>query len=180
MHAQRSAGSFYGTLVAAAFLTFVFHEAAHWSAGTLLGYDMTVGLNHAVPRAGEYRSTRDAFLVDAAGPAFTVLQAILAFALIRCRDFAPAYPVLFVACMMRFAAMVVGVAHPNDEARMSAALGWNPWMLPGLVVTGLLALTWLGSRRLAIGWRRNVTSYLICSAVFALVVWLDAYLRPSA
>lgn len=174
MHRKSSGGQFYGTLIAATLLGFVFHEAAHWSAGRLLGYDMVASLNRAAIRSGGYDSAADEFLVDAAGPAFTILQALVAVILIRRRKLELAYPVLFVAFMMRFAAMVVSVSNPNDEARMSVQLGWNMWVLPGLVAAGLFALTWAGSRQLGIGWKRNTASYLLCSVVLALVVWLDA------
>jgi hypothetical protein len=160
-------------LLAASILTFVLHELAHWSAGELLGYDMRMSLNAAEPRSGDFDSARHGFLVAAAGPAFTALQALAAFVLIRRKGLLLAYPVLFGACFMRFAALVVSVSHPNDEARMSMHLGWNMWALPVLMVACLSALTWAGSRRLSVGWRANLASYLICSAVSASIVLAD-------
>jgi hypothetical protein len=167
---------FYWTLVAVLFLSFVLHELAHWSVGEWLGYDMRMSLNHAAPRGGVFDSPRDAFLVTCAGPAFTVLQALVALLLIRRSGWLLAYPVLFAGFFMRFAALVVSVANPNDEARMSVHLGWNMWVLPALVVASLLALTFAGSRRLRLGWKTNLASYLISSAVFALIVFADARL----
>ena len=64
--------------------------------------------------------------------------------------------------------------HPNDEARMSLALGWNMWVLPGLVVAFLFVLTWSASRRLRIGWKANIAAYVLCSVAFAAIVFLDA------
>ena len=170
----RIGASFYWTLLAVVPLSFVLHELAHWSAGELLGNDMVASLNHAYPRSGAYRSPGDAFIVDAAGPAFTLLQAMVAFALIRGRALLLAYPVLFVACFMRMAATFVSLFNPNDEARMSVLLGWNMWVLPLLVVLSLLVLTLAASRSLRIGWKANAVSYLICSAIVALIVLADA------
>lgn len=165
--------SFYAIVLAATVLTFLVHEAAHWLMGTGLGYSMTMSLNGATP-AGGFRNATEAFWVTSAGPAVTVLQALVAFWFVRGRGSLPAYAFLFVAWFMRFAAMAVSVMHPNDEARMSLALGWGMWLLPALVVAGLLVLTWLGSRRLKLGWRTNVACYLLCSAAFAAIVFLDA------
>jgi hypothetical protein len=155
-------------------LTFVLHEAAHWAMGVALGHDMVVGLNGAGTRATTGVSARDAFLISAAGPFVTIVQALVAFQLARSRASTPAYAVLFAACFMRFAAAVVSIAHPNDEARLSLALGWGMWTVPTLVVAGLLALTWSASRRLGIGWRTNALLYLTASVVVAALVALAA------
>jgi hypothetical protein len=154
-------------------LTFVVHEAAHWAMGVALGHEMVVGLNGAGTRAGG-ASARDAFLISAAGPFVTIVQALAAFQWLRSRASTLAYAMLFAACFMRFAAAVVSVAHPNDEARLSLALDLGTWTVPALVVGGLFALTWAGSRRLGIGWRMNVALYLAASVAVAALVALAA------
>lgn len=154
-------------------LTFVVHEAAHWAMGVALGHEMRVGLNGATAVGGG-ASARDAFLISAAGPFVTIVQALVAFQLVRSRASTLAYAMLFAACFMRFAAAVVSVAHPNDEARLSLALGWGPWTVPALVVAGLLALTWSAGTRLRIGWRMNALLYLTASVVVAALVALAA------
>jgi hypothetical protein len=102
------------------------------------------------------------------------LQAVLAFWWLRARDSSAAYAMLFVAWFMRFAAMMVSLMHPNDEARISVFLGLGQWTLPALVVLSLLALLWSANRSLAIGWKVNLGSYALCSVAFALLVMLDA------
>ena len=84
------------------------------------------------------------------------------------------YPFLFAAWFMRFAATFVSVFHPNDEARLSLQLGWNMWLLPGLVVVALLWLTWKGAQRLRLGWKINAACYVLCSVLFAAIVFGDA------
>jgi len=174
MATARVGGTFYLTLLVAVLLTFLVHEAAHWLAGVALGYDMVASLNGAAPRGGSFLVGRDEFLLTAAGPLITVVQALLAFHLVRSRKLLPAYAFLFVAWFMRFAAAFVSLMHPNDEARMSLALGWGFWTLPAVVVLALLALTWMASRQLRLGWKTNAASYLLCSVAFAAVVFLDA------
>ena len=174
MDSTRVSWSFYATLLVAAVLTFLLHEAAHWLGGLALGYDMVMSLNGASPRSGGFLSERDAFVVSGAGPLLTVAQGLVAFVLVKSRAVLSAYPFLFVAWFMRLAAAFVSTMHPNDEARMSLVLGWGFWTLPGLVVGALLALTRLASRHLGLGWRTNVASYLLCSVVFAAIVFFDA------
>ncbi len=166
--------NFYFVLLIATVLTFLLHEVAHWLAGVGLGYDMVMSMNGASPRNGGFLSERDAFLISGAGPLFTLMQALTAFFLVKSRDWTLAYPVLFVALFMRFAAAFVSLMHPNDEARMSLALGWGMWALPALIVGGLFVLTWLASRHLKLGWKTNVASYIFCSLAFAAIVFLDA------
>lgn len=174
MKRARISWDFYVALLIVVVLTFLAHELAHWLAGTLLGYDMAVSLNGAAPRSGGFLSERDAFIVSGAGPLVTILQAVLAYWWTRRSNHPTAYALLFVAWFMRFAAAFVSLMHPNDEARMSLQLGWNMWVLPGLVVALLFALTWAASRHLRIGWKTNLAAYMLCSLAFAGIVFLDA------
>lgn len=168
---------FYFVLAAAAIFTFVAHEAGHWLAGRLLGYDMAIGFNAVSAAPGARIPAGDLFAITAAGPAVTVIQALLAYALIRSKDFLLAYPFLYVACFMRLAAAFVSLFNPNDEASLSLQLGWGQWLLPAMTVVVLLALTWAGARRLRLGWATNAWSYALCSLLFAVIVFGDVALR---
>ncbi len=174
MTSTRLGWSFYLVLIVACPLTFLLHESAHWLTGEWLGYAMTMSLNAATPSGGVFTSDTHTMLVSAAGPLITLLQAVIAFLLIQRRQIQLAYPVLFVAWMMRFAAMVVSIKHPNDEARISAMLGLGTWTLPALMVSLLFGLLYLGSRTLKLNWRQNLACYLIASAMIAAIVVLDA------
>ncbi len=174
MVSQSVGWRFYLVLILVCPLTFIVHEAAHWSMGQGLGYSMTMSLNGAYPDAGGFASDAHAIWVSAAGPLITLLQALVAYALMRSGQHRLAYPFLFVAFMMRFAAAVVSIKHPNDEARISQMLGLGTWALPLLMVALLFALLYVSSRRLGIGWRVNLVSYLMVSSMFAVIVFLDA------
>ncbi len=172
----RTRASFYGVLVLATLMTTVVHEAAHWAMGSALGHEMAMSFNEARVASGAGASVRDVMLITAAGPAITLLQAVIAYALIRSRGLRLAYPFLFAAWFMRFAAGVVSLAHPNDEARLSIELIGGMWWLPAVVVLGLLALLWSAARRMGFGWRTNVACYLICSVLTAAIVFGDRVL----
>ena len=158
---RRTSAAFYGVLAFATIATTVFHESAHFGMGLALGHEMAMSFNqtHAVSAASV--SARDAMLIAAAGPAVTISQAAIAFVLIRGRAQMMAYPFLFAAWFMRFAAAIVSLSHPNDEARLSIDLLGGMWWLPAAVVLGLLVLVWSASRRLKLGWKTNLVCYLI-------------------
>jgi hypothetical protein len=160
-------------------LSFVAHESAHALAGHLLGYDMAMSLNQAWPRSERYASSLHAWLVTAAGPAFTIGQAAVAYAVLRVRPRPSAYAVLFCAAFIRLAAAGVSLFHPNDEARLSSDWGLGLWTLPAIVVLALVGLTWDASRRLRVGWRANVLAYIACSVACVAVVWLDGYVLAA-
>jgi len=161
--------------VPAALLTWLPHEFAHWLMGELLGYDMWMSLNRGgLKGGGVYDSALDRSLVDAAGPLITCIVAITALVLIRKTGNLLIYPFLFLQFYMRAVALAISVvSQPNDEARISLELGLPLWLLPGIVVALLLALTVIGSRTVKAGWAGNVIAYVMASLLSAAIVFLD-------
>ena len=171
MNKTASGLGFQLTLFAVLIATFIAHEAAHWATALALGHDAFFSLNAAGARGTV--DSADSFLISAAGPALTVIQALLAFALVMRRASPLAYAVLYVAAFMRFMATVISLFNPNDEARLSLALGLGAWTLP-LVVTGALAiLTAIASRRLGVSWKTNLLAYLTATVAVSAIVGLD-------
>lgn len=80
---------------------------------------------------------------------------------------------------MRVLAAVAGVFNPNDEARISEALGLGLWTVPVAVILILLIPTVIASRRLHLSWKVNVAAYGVSSLVAALVVGLDMIHRGT-
>lgn len=145
-----------GFLVAcaiAAVLTFVLHEGAHWAAGEALGYDMFLRANSAGLARGEYRNETDAMIVTIAGPAFTLLQALVAFVIARGSQSAAAFAFVLSALLMRMLAAGVSFGNPNDEARFSLWLGFGPWAVFAVVIGLLLGLTVMAARAAHVTWR---------------------------
>lgn len=163
------------TLVAVAF-TFVAHEGAHWAMGEWLGYDMFLRANSAGLASGLYRSELDAQLVTAAGPAFTLLQAAVAFALIRAFGAGFAFPFLLSALLMRVLAAGVSLGKPNDEMRLSLWLGLGEWTVFAGVIGFLLVLTVLGAMRLQLGWRAIAAGVGLWIAAASALILGETYL----
>ncbi|QYF86998.1 hypothetical protein [Brevundimonas sp. PAMC22021] len=162
----------YAVLLATVLLaTFVVHEAAHWAMGTLLGHQMSYGLNGSVPSAAT--PPQDHALISTAGPAVTVLQALIALAFVRAKRSVNAYAVLYAAAFMRVVAQGLSFILPNDEARVSAWLGIGFWTLPILLALALVACTIWASRRLRLSWRFNAMAYLVSSLAVSAIVGAD-------
>ena len=80
---------------------------------------------------------------------------------------------LYMAFFSRLLAAAVSVLNPNDEARISAQLGFGTWTLPLIVVAALFALTYLASRHLKLSLRQQFFCYVIASVAVTLVVGFD-------
>ena len=169
----RPSAVFWLLIPVAAVVTWGAHELAHFLTGRWLGYEMWLSMNQAGPIAGEYASGSHRMTVAMAGPAVTFVQAAAALFWIRKRRSSLAYPFLFFALFMRFAAFVISAWNPNDEARTSLDLGLPMWVLPTVVVGLLLVMTIVGSRTLRAGWRTNVLLYLAASVITAAIVFGD-------
>lgn len=172
---RRVGFGFYLLLIGAVAVTWLVHEGAHWLAGTALGHAMTFNLNSVSPTAPV--SLRDQLIIAAAGPVVTLIQGVVAFLLILRRDSLAAYAFLFFAALMRVMAAGISLFNPNDEARVSLDLGLGQWTLPLLVSGLLVTLTVIASRRLRIGWKTNLLTYLVCTVALSAVVGLDMVLK---
>lgn len=168
---------FYILFAIAAVLSYLLHEAAHWVVGTLLGYPMSFGINSVIP--GKAMTGTDHLLMSAAGPAVTVLLGLGAFVLVLRRRTLIAYAILYFALFMRVVAAGVSLFNPNDEARISQALGLGLWTLPAAVILILLIPTVIASRHLRLSWKVNALAYGVSSLVAALVVGLDMVHRGT-
>jgi hypothetical protein len=165
--------TFYPWFIAAFLVSYLIHEGAHWLMGAALGVDVEFRLN-----AVSYLSATAPWqraLADAAGPFVTIAQALIAFLMVQRGASAKAFAFLYVAAFMRFAAGVVSVAYPNDEARLSLAAGLGKWTLPVLVAAGLIALAYKGSRRLGLTWKDQVLCYLVASLAISAIVGVDRF-----
>ena len=89
--------------------TFTAHEGTHWAMGEWLGYDMFLRTNSAGLARGLYRNEFDPQLVSAAGPAFTLLQGVVAYLFIRAGSAGTAFAFLLSALLMRILAAVVSL-----------------------------------------------------------------------
>jgi hypothetical protein len=170
---MRLKAPFYPWLIAAFLISYLIHETAHWLMGAALGMDVQFRLNavrYLSPTAPWQRA-----LADAAGPLVTIAQALIAYLMVQRGASVRAFAFLYVAAFMRFAAGVVSVAYPNDEARLSLAAGLGKWTLPVVVAAGLVVLAYKGSRRLGLTWKDQVLCYLVASLAISAIVGLDRF-----
>ncbi|GAB5520475.1 MAG: hypothetical protein RhofKO_27260 [Rhodothermales bacterium] len=166
--------SFFAKLYIVGLLTFVVHELAHWLTGLAFGYDMILTLNRVITR-GEALPLH-AGLITAAGPAITILQAVVGYAWLKRSKTTIGFALLYMAFFMRLVATLVSLFNPNDEATLGILLGIGFWTLPLLVVLGLLALVWQASRHLDLTWKDHLACYGVASLAVATVVGADMWL----
>jgi len=164
---------FYPTLLLVGIATFAVHEFFHWVAGIALGYDMVITPNRVYSKT----STEfvDKQIISFAGPFITYVQAIIGYLLVVKKQSSLGYALLYMAFFMRLFAACMSVFNPNDEARISQALGMGLWTLPVIVVGALFVLMYLASRRLTLTGRDHLFCYLVASLVVTLVVGIDAF-----
>ena len=167
----RAGVRFYAELCLVGFITYIVHEAAHWLAGTLLGAQMQASLN-GVRYLSPLSAGQRAF-VDIAGPVVTVLQAALAYVVVKRSASLRAFGFLYMAAFMRVVAGLVSFKLLNDEARVSRFLHLPVWLLPVAVAGGMIALVALASRRLQLGWKTQLLCYLVASLTTCLIVGGD-------
>lgn len=170
-------GSFYVWFAFLAVTAYLIHEAAHWLVGATLGYPVSYGINSVI--SASPMTAGDHMLMSAAGPAVTIVTALIGFYFVMRRESLIGYAVLYFALFMRVIAAGVSVLNLNDEARISDMLGFGPWLLPGLVVVVLLVPTVIASRHLRLSWKVNMFAYVVSSIVAAAVVGLDMVHRGT-
>lgn len=101
-------------------LTNLVHEGAHWIVGRSVELDVRYSLNGVTPHGPATAAQH--LLMSAAGPLVTILQAVIAFLLVRRYASASAFAFLLWAAFMRVVASGIGLVLPNDEAQIGSAL----------------------------------------------------------
>ncbi len=145
MHTSKLTWQYVLICAVAVFLSWILHEGAHWLTAEALGYNATLNLNSVSLAEGVYHNG-DEHLVSAAGPLFTILQALVVFVLLlrsRNRNW---YPFLFVPLYMRAMAGVLNAINLNDEGRISNSLGLGTYTLSLLVCAFLAFLVYRASK----------------------------------
>jgi hypothetical protein len=156
-------------LLLAAYASYIFHEFGHWLFGTLMGYEMVMSLNNTWLRSGSFLKESHSLYFVIGGPAFTILQAMLALAVIeKCKGLF-AYPFLLFPLVLRMLSWTLGNFSMQDEAVISTMLGLKIHIVAIVVGLILLALVWRGSRTLELNFKTNSLLFL-CSVAFSLMV----------
>jgi hypothetical protein len=160
----------------AVFLSSLFHELAHWVTGELLGNRMAMNLNAAFPVSGDYMQPWHAHIVTAAGPIFTVLQGFVVYLLMQKYKNKFLYLFLLTPLIMRTLALFMNFLTPNDEGRISLALGLGLLTVPIVVCLILFLLTWKVSRQNGYSVRFNAVSTMLVIFFLSVVILSTQYL----
>ena len=162
-------------LIVATFLTFFFHEMSHWIAYELLGYDAGFTLNGAsVKDSNITLSKTERMITSAAGPVFTVIQAIVFYVILQKRKTIMLYPFLFIPFIMRLGAGWANRFQPNDEGRISQDLGLNLYSISAIVVAFLLVLVFKISRKNQYSLGTNIITFVISAILLFGLAYLDS------
>ena len=156
-----------------AYASYLFHEFGHWIVGELLGNDMTYSLNNVSARSGHYIDASHELYVSIGGPAFTILQSIIFFFILRKYRTIYLYPLLFFPMFMRFFSLVFGGFSKQDEARISSILGKGSYPIAIIVMLVLFLFVWRASRMLGISLKTN--SYFLTISVFCQLLVIATY-----
>ena len=104
------------------------------------------------------------------GPAFTILQAMIALLIIEEYKSLFAYPFLFFPFITRVFSWVLGIKFgAEDEIVISAMLGLKIPIVVIIIFSVLLALVWKGSRTLKLTFMIN-SAFFLCSIALILMV----------
>jgi hypothetical protein len=152
-------------LIPAAYISSLFHELGHWSVGAISGNEMALSLNYAWPKSGGYLHPGDGVLVRMGGPAFSIIQSLVALLIIEKYHAWKAYPFAFFPMFSRYFSLVFGGFEKQDEAQIAIALGMWRYLAALIVLVTLTATVARCSSRLGIGLRKNmfmITGSTVC------------------
>jgi hypothetical protein len=158
------------TLVGVLF-TWELHEFAHWLTGTLLGNPMALTLNTSYPVSGQYARSYHDWMVTAAGPLITVIEAVVVFILLRKNRQFLLFPVLFTCFYFRLMAAIMNLLNPNDEGRLSLLLGTDVFFISVIVVGFLLYLVYQAAKIVSVT-RGQLAATLLLIMLFSSTIIL--------
>jgi hypothetical protein len=163
--------------VIAVILTWLLHEFAHWAAGEALGNDMVMTANTGYPVSGAYKEPWHALIIDSAGPAITIIQAVVIFVLLKSRSTILLFPFLLTCLYMRIIAGGLNVINLNDEGRISNTLGLGTWIIPALVIALLFFLVYKTVKARKISTKVVTITILIIMVISSAIVLGDQVLK---
>jgi hypothetical protein len=162
---------FYVTLFFVGVITYLLHELGHWGVGKFFGFEMNFRLNGVSTLSPVVPLSRALF--DFGGPAVTLVQGFIAYAIVKRSGSQLAFAFGYQAAFMRVVASLISLVYLNDEARLSLYFGLPAWTLPVAISAVLVALAWAASKRLGTTWKDQLGCYLAASVTAGAVVGLD-------
>lgn len=164
-------------ILIAVFFSTLLHELAHWSTGELLGNKMTASLNSVNLVSGAYKYEWNRNVVTAAGPLFTIFQAILIYFLLNKYSKKELYPFLIFPLAMRFWAGLANLLGPNDEGRLGLSFGIGLLTLSIIVCSFLFFLVYKSSKKHHFSLKFNLINFLLCSVFLIALSFINEYFK---
>jgi len=156
--------------VLAAYGSYLFHEFGHWSIGEILGNDMAYSLNYVSPRSGSYLDASHNLYSSIGGPAFSILQALIALLLIEKYKNLSIYPFAFFPMYSRFFSLAFGGFEKQDEARIAVLLDAGRYTVAIVVVVILLLIVVRCSSTLKLDLKKNGSIAVLATLCQLLVI----------
>jgi hypothetical protein len=164
---------FFLLFIPAAYVSYLFHEAGHWIVGEILGNPMVYSLNTVWPKDGHYLQQSHGLYVSIGGPAFSVLQAVIALLIIEKWGTFYAYPFAFFPMFNRFFSILLGGFSKQDEARIAVLMGTGTYLVAMIVLALLLLIVVKCSYKLKIGAKTN--GYIITASTVCQLLVIGTY-----
>lgn len=146
-------------------------QVSYWGTGWGMSF------NKCFPVDGSFRSQQDYQIVSAAGPVFTLLQAIFIFILMKYRHRKLLYPFLFICFYMRFFAMIISVINPNDETRISKWLGIGIFTFPVIMSASIFLLLYYISKQYGFDMKFNLITLGLVIFFSSVIILSDQYFQ---
>ncbi len=166
---------YFGVMIVATFLTFFFHEMCHWIAYELLGYNAGFTINGANVKDSSIKLPKaHRIITSAAGPVFTIIQAVVFYFILKKYTNILLYPFLFLPFIMRLGASWANQFQPNDEGRISLDLGLNLYTISAIVVAFLLFLVFKTSKKNKYSIVLNIITFVVSAILLLCLTYLDS------
>lgn len=157
--------------------TWLIHEFAHWSVGEFLGNNMVMTLNTSYPVNAQYHQPWHQYLISAAGPLLTILEAIIFYFLIKRTGNQSFFPFLLTCLYMRTLAGAMNLINLNDEGRISQALGMGAFTMPFIVFGILFYFNFNVIKKHAFKTKLIVITVLLIMLFSSIVILSDQMMR---
>lgn len=164
---------FFLLFIPVAYGSYLFHEFGHWIVGEILGNDMVYSLNYVWPKDGTYVHPSHDLYVSMGGPAFSILQSIIALLIIEIYKATYAYPFAFFPWFNRFFSLVFGGFSKQDEARIAVLTNTGSYVVAILVLVILISIVIRCSFKLGIKPKTN--AYILTASTACQVLVIGTY-----
>jgi hypothetical protein len=168
---------FFLLFIPVAYASYLFHEFGHWSVGEVLGNRMVYSLNYVWPKSGHYLRAGQDLYVLMGGPAFSLLEAVVALLIIEGSRALAAYPFAFFPMFNRFFSLLFGGFRKQDEAKIAVLLNTGSYVVAALVLLILIAIVIRCSFKLGIKPKTNAYMLTASTACQVLVIGTYEFLK---